>query len=74
MWRSLDTLQLLCSVIFHYLVDPCCDVTVEYAVGKVAPNSVVRVLPNCSHWVQQDAAEEVDMLMKTFFENPTKVL
>lgn len=45
-----------------------------HSIGKVAPNSVVRVLPNCSHWVQQDAAEEVNQLMKTFFENPSKVL
>ena len=43
-------------------------------VGKVAPHSVVRVLPNCSHWVQQDAADEVNTLMKLFIEKPSHVL
>jgi epoxide hydrolase 4 len=33
-------------------------------IGKVAPGADVRILPNCSHWVQQDAAEEVTGLIR----------
>ena len=43
-------------------------------IGKVAPHSVVRVLPNCSHWIQQDAADEVNALMQLFIEKPSHML
>jgi pimeloyl-ACP methyl ester carboxylesterase len=35
-------------------------------VGDVAPNAIVRVLPRCSHWMQQDAAADITALLNAF--------
>lgn len=43
-------------------------------IGRVAAKATVRVLPDCSHWVQQDAAEDVNRLLKAFIESETGVM
>lgn len=35
-------------------------------IGRIAPGADVRVLPNCSHWVQQDQADRVNELLSDF--------
>lgn len=37
-------------------------------IGRVAAKATVRILPDCSHWVQQDAAEDVNRLLKIFID------
>lgn len=37
-------------------------------IGSLAPNADVRLLPNCSHWIQQDAPQEVNALLREFVE------
>eukprot|EP00892_Ulva_mutabilis_P007969 jgi/Ulvmu1/5544/UM023_0080.1 len=43
-------------------------------VGRVAAKATVRVVPDCSHWVQQDAPEEVSRLLRAFIECEADVL
>eukprot|EP00892_Ulva_mutabilis_P007970 jgi/Ulvmu1/5545/UM023_0081.1 len=43
-------------------------------VGRVAARATVRILPDCSHWVQQDASDDVNRLLKSFIESETGVL
>lgn len=33
-------------------------------IGSIAPSADVRILPRCSHWVQQDAPEEVNAALR----------
>lgn len=35
-------------------------------VGDVIPNADVRIIPRCSHWVQQDCPDLVNSLLSTF--------
>ena len=37
-------------------------------LGSIAPNADVRVLPRCSHWVQQDAADDVNAILREFLK------
>lgn len=37
-------------------------------IGRVAADVTVRVIPDCSHWVQQDAPEAVNRLLREFIE------
>jgi len=43
-------------------------------VGRVAAKVTVQVIPDCSHWLQQDAPEEVNRLLRAFIECPRDVL
>jgi epoxide hydrolase 4 len=43
-------------------------------IGRVAPNAIIRVLPSCCHWIQQDAPDEVNTLLRAFIADPSKVL
>jgi epoxide hydrolase 4 len=42
--------------------------------GQWAPDAIVRVLPNCSHWIQQDAPDDVNRLLRLFIRQPSIVL
>ena len=35
-------------------------------IGKLAPDADVRVLPQCSHWVQHDQADRLNQLLTDF--------
>ena len=37
-------------------------------VGSVAPDIDLRIMPNCSHWVQQELPEQVNALLRQFVE------
>lgn len=37
-------------------------------IGRVAADVTVQVIPDSSHWVQQDAPEEVNRLLRAFIE------
>lgn len=37
-------------------------------IGRVAADVTVQVIPDSSHWVQQDAPEEVNRLLRAFVE------
>ena len=40
-----------------------------YATQEWVPNLTLRYLPRISHWVQQDAAEEVNAMMSAFLQD-----
>lgn len=42
--------------------------------GTWAPGAIVQVLPNCSHWIQQDAPYDVNELLCNFIQQPASVL
>ena len=38
-------------------------------IGSSIPKADVRILPNCSHWVQQDCPELVNSLLRDFLSS-----
>ena len=42
-------------------------------IGSVASRISVHVIPDCSHWVQQDAPEAVNNLIKLFVRDALPV-
>lgn len=39
-----------------------------YRIGQLVPRAAVHIVPNCSHWMQQDAPEEVNRLLLDFLD------
>ena len=37
-------------------------------IGRIMPDVRVHILPNCSHWVQQDAVEDTNRLLADFLK------
>jgi pimeloyl-ACP methyl ester carboxylesterase len=37
-----------------------------HKIGAVSPFATVRILPKCSHWIQQDAPDEVNAMLHSF--------
>lgn len=35
-------------------------------IGRVAAKASVHFLPDCSHWIQQDAPDDVNRLLRSF--------
>lgn len=52
------------------LQDTALQASVIQDVAQVAPAAQLVVLPNCSHWVQQDQPEKVNQLMRDFLAQP----
>lgn len=46
--------------------DMALTIETTYGTEKWVPNLTIRYLPRISHWVQQDAPEEVNAMMKAF--------
>ena len=36
-------------------------------IGSVSPNADIRIVPRCSHWVQQDAPDDATGMLAEFF-------
>jgi epoxide hydrolase 4 len=37
-----------------------------YRIGDILPRAAIHVLPRCSHWMQQDAPDDVNTLLLGF--------
>jgi pimeloyl-ACP methyl ester carboxylesterase len=43
-------------------------------LGSIAPDAIMRILPDCSHWIPEDAPDEFNPLLRSFLAAPGDVL
>jgi pimeloyl-ACP methyl ester carboxylesterase len=43
-----------------------------YGTEAYVPNLVLRYLPHASHWVQQDAPDDVNAILREWLGSPTR--